>query len=214
MKLKDALLFGLGASAGSLITCLAFFAKHKKRKKIKNDYKELIDNHDELIDKYKELLDLCKEMFNELYTDNIKTGIEEDEQEESKQPKNSDIRTINTYKVDYTRYSHINTDENDIKTESTKKYNEEIDPMKAIYIIDIDDIGMDDEDYEVVTLKYYQEDGATDSVVLLDEDGEHFDDFENYIGTDWVYEFKRTEEDVVYVRNDILKCDYEILLTL
>lgn len=199
--LKDVLLLGLGASIGGLITCSIFYKKHKK---IEKDYKELID----------EFKDLTERFTN--YTETMENIAKNDEKEEE----TDDLSKVASFidnaiqkqsnenrKVDYTRYSHTNKDENKF----VKKEAEKRDYNKDIYIVNSDDECLDNQDYENITLKYYPEDSINDSVFLLDEDDEFFDDFEQYIGRDWIYEFMRTENDVVYVRNDMLKCNYEIL---
>ena len=60
------------------------------------------------------------------------------------------------------------------------------------------------EDYKVVTLMYYQD------KVLADEDGNIIKNFKEVVGPNALNSFG--EEDAVYVRDDNLKIDYEILL--
>ena len=59
--------------------------------------------------------------------------------------------------------------------------------------------------YECVTLIYYS-DG-----VLVDDAEEIIDDVEDIVGPDALNSFGRYEDDAVHVRNNRLKCDYEIL---
>lgn len=63
-------------------------------------------------------------------------------------------------------------------------------------------------DYETVSLTYYA-DG-----VLTDEDDEPIDDADDIIGVDSLNHFGEFEDDSVFVRNDMLKIDYEILKDL
>lgn len=72
------------------------------------------------------------------------------------------------------------------------------------YVISPDIYG-NDGDYDMVTLYYY-----TDGVVA-DEDDEVVDDIDDIIGEDSLKHFGEHEKDSVFVRNDRLKCDYEIL---
>ena len=168
---------------------------YKEHKKIENDYKELIDEFEDLEERFAN------------YTEAM-TNIAKNEEKEKNDEEETELKQSNEInKVDYTRYSHANKDENKFVKKEAKKR----DYNKDIYIVNSDDECLDNPDYENITLKYYPEDSINDSVFLLDEDDEFFDDFEQYIGRDWIYEFMRTENDVVYVRNDILKCDYEIL---
>lgn len=78
-------------------------------------------------------------------------------------------------------------------------------PVERPYVISPEDFGELDE-YEKVSLTYYA-DG-----VLTDEDDEVIDDVEDIIGEDSLTHFGEYEDDSVFVRNDILKTDYEILL--
>ena len=50
------------------------------------------------------------------------------------------------------------------------------------------------------------------SHILTDEDDEIVEDIEDKIGFDALSHFGEYEEDSVFVRNDRIKCDYEILL--
>lgn len=82
------------------------------------------------------------------------------------------------------------------------------------YIISPDEFGLF-EDYETITLTYYEEDG-----VLADENDELVEDVIETIGKNVLYRLEDYDEgslysnsnpDAVYVRNDRLKSDYEIL---
>lgn len=56
-------------------------------------------------------------------------------------------------------------------------------------------------DYMEISLTYY-EDG-----IVADDDDEIIDDVEAVLGTDFMNEF---EDDIVLIRNDARKCDYEV----
>ena len=62
------------------------------------------------------------------------------------------------------------------------------------------------DDYKIISLTYYADH------VLVDDDDDVIDDIEKYIGLDSLNHFGEHADDAVYVRNDRLKCDYEILL--
>lgn len=72
---------------------------------------------------------------------------------------------------------------------------------KEPYVIHPDDFGM--LDYDTITLTLY-----SDGVVADDND---FVVDGDILGDDWENHFGEFEPDAVYVRNDILKADYEIL---
>lgn len=75
------------------------------------------------------------------------------------------------------------------------------------YIISPEEFG-EDSDYETISLTYYA-DG-----VLTDEMNELVEDIDNVVGKDSLTHFGDYEEDSVFVRNERLKHDYEILLDL
>ena len=74
------------------------------------------------------------------------------------------------------------------------------------YIIPPEEFG-DFEEYERITLKFNQ-----NSMLLTDDCGDLVDDPADIVGKDFFYHFGEYEDDSVYVRNDRMKCDYEILL--
>lgn len=77
----------------------------------------------------------------------------------------------------------------------------------APYVIPPEEF-MNNEDYENISLTYYS-DG-----VLADENDDVVEDVENVVGRESLNHFGEYEDDSVFVRNDILKCDYEILYDL
>lgn len=81
---------------------------------------------------------------------------------------------------------------------------EEVTFMAVPHVIAPDEFGNDDE-YETVSLTYYA-DG-----VLTDEDDIPIEDVDDLVGEDSLTHFGEYEDDSVHVRNDRLKCDYEIL---
>ena len=73
------------------------------------------------------------------------------------------------------------------------------------YVISPDEFG-EFEEYERITLTYYADQ------LLADEDDELVEDIDKTVGFESFNHFGEYEEDVVFVRNDRLCCDYEILL--
>lgn len=82
---------------------------------------------------------------------------------------------------------------------------EEDDDMEKPYVISPEEFG-DYEDYERISLTYYTDE------VLTDENDEIVDNIDEVVGSDSLNHFGEYEDDSVFVRNDRLKCDYEILL--
>jgi hypothetical protein len=77
--------------------------------------------------------------------------------------------------------------------------------VNAPYVITPEEF-TDDPNYAVVSLTYYA-DG-----VLADDWDAVVEDVENLVGKDSLTHFGEYEDDAVHVRNERLKCDYEILM--
>lgn len=82
---------------------------------------------------------------------------------------------------------------------------EEDDSMDRPYVIPPEEFGQI-ESYETISLTYYAD------MVLADDNDELVEDVDNIVGLDSLGHFGEYEDDSVFVRNDRLKCDYEILL--
>lgn len=95
----------------------------------------------------------------------------------------------------YTNYSDI----------SKKEVEEEPMVVDKPYVIAPEEFGEIDE-YDTISLTYYADQ------ILADDNDELVDDIEDIVGFDSLNSFGEYEDDSVFVRNDRLKCDYEILL--
>lgn len=83
---------------------------------------------------------------------------------------------------------------------------EERTPMKEKpYVISPEEFG-EFEEYEKISLSYYADQ------VLADENDELIEDVDDVVGIESLTHFGEYEDDSVFVRNDRLKCDYEILM--
>ena len=98
----------------------------------------------------------------------------------------------------YTNYS----DMADEKPEEVKEAPMTVDKP---YVIAPEEFG-DLDDYEIISLTYYADQ------ILADDNDVIVDDVEDVVGFDSLNSFGEYEYDSVFVRNDRLKCDYEILL--
>jgi hypothetical protein len=87
--------------------------------------------------------------------------------------------------------------------EKSTKEEEDLDP----YVISPLRFG-EMEEYEAVTVKYYQEDR-----ILTDDNDELIEKPEIVIPPEGLDDYLK-DNDVIYVRNDILKIDYEIIVVL
>ena len=95
---------------------------------------------------------------------------------------------------DYEEYANILSEE-----QYVKKGGSDMKPK----IIPPEDFG-ENEDYETISLIYYEDE------VLTDDMDEPIDDIENTVGLGYDTHFGEYEDDTVYVVNDRLKCYYEI----
>lgn len=107
----------------------------------------------------------------------------------------------------YTHYSgKFNSDEGDEEEEEEPPVPNRItsDSTEKPYVIPPDQFDEFD-DYTVISLMYYA-DGQ-----LADDDDELVEDVDDVVGVESLGHFGEYDDDVVYVRNDRLKVDYEIL---
>lgn len=108
----------------------------------------------------------------------------------------SSLNLFSESKIDKTDYGAITT---------ALGYSGEVidEPEKADkpYVISQNEYG-EFGDYMEISLTYY-EDG-----ILADDDDEIIEDVAAVLGTDFMHEF---EDDVVLIRNDARKCDYEVV---
>lgn len=89
------------------------------------------------------------------------------------------------------------------RNERNDEATEEVDIMDEPYVIKPEIFG--EEDYEEVSLTYYA-DG-----VLTDEQDNPIEDEDGLVGEDYADHFGEYEDDSVFIRNDRLKIDFEIL---
>lgn len=107
--------------------------------------------------------------------------------------------------VDFKKYASI------IQKEGYTDYSRSVEEKKGEafvekpYVISPEEFG-EFEEYEKISLTYYADE------VLADENDEEVDDVDEIVGEESLNHFGEYEDDSVFVRNDRLKCDYEILL--
>lgn len=107
--------------------------------------------------------------------------------------------------VDFKNYASI------IQKERYTDYSRSVEEKKGEafvekpYVISPEEFG-EFEEYEKISLTYYADE------VLADENDEEVDDVDEIVGEESLNHFGEYEDDSVFVRNDRLKCDYEILL--
>lgn len=91
--------------------------------------------------------------------------------------------------------------------DATEPVRKEVEGVNRPYVISPDDFDTID-GYETQSLDYY-EDG-----VLADNMGNIVEDVDAMVGRDSLSHFGEYEDDAVHVRNDALRCDFEILRDL
>lgn len=119
---------------------------------------------------------------------------------------NEDILTAEPTPEEVETYGEI-IHKQGYSTTPTNSIGKEVKGVSRPYVISPAEFDTED-DYEVYTLTYYA-DG-----VLTDEQDNPVDDVESMVGRDSLSHFGEYEEDAVHVRNDAMKCDFEILRDL
>jgi hypothetical protein len=152
--------------------------------------------------KYKQIaqdeIDSVKEVFSKReaeFTENAEARIKADN---AKEKPNVVEYTAWLHKQGYTNYS-------DMVDEKPEEVKEESMSVDKPYVIAPEEFGELD-DYETISLTYYADQ------ILADDNDVIVDDVEDVVGFDSLNRFGEYEDDSVFVRNDRLKCDYEILL--
>lgn len=180
--MKNVLLFAAGAVIGSVATY--FLVKDKFEKQAQED------------------IDSVKEVFN-------RRMKEQTNNQEVKEEVKEEVTQYEELASRYSIFSNRSDEEADsMLEEKYENRNIEVDSPDMIidepYIIAPEEFGALD-GYDLISLDYYS-DG-----VLTDDCEEIIENEEEIVGKDFAEHFGEYEEDAVYVRNDRLKADYEIL---
>ena len=130
--------------------------------------------------------------------DALKEEPDEAEVKEARDEHQEDKPNIREYaslikKENYTNYSDTTADK--------KK---EVDDVEKPYVITPEEFG--ELDYSTISLTYYS-DG-----VLTYESDELVEDVDDIVGADFAEHFGEYEDDSVFIRNDRMKTDFEILV--
>lgn len=199
-KLIGVLAFTAGASIGVVATWKLLEKKHEEAMQ-------------EEIDSIKKEL---KEYFSKKYSNKSEEVII-NKNDEPKESVTEEIRKIYNNVISdkgYTNYSDFansdsdeenNSDEED-DSEEKPVYSERDTDMDEPYVISPEEFG--ELDYEKISLTYYADD------VLADEFDGLVENVDSIVGLESLNTFGEYEDDSVFVRNDKLRCDYEILKDL
>lgn len=132
------------------------------------------------------------------------TNTTRDEEQEENQHK-ADIAKLKPDLVDYAaklqEEGYVNYTEHSKKNTEEKKEEPMLDTP---YVISPDEFGTSD-NYTQISLVYYDGDE-----VLADEEDDVVEDIAGTVGEDFAEHFGEYEDDSVFIRNDRLRCDYEI----
>ena len=148
-----------------------------------------------------EEIDSMKEFFEEKKKeDELERKSEDQDPDGNETPKEERKEMIIVSKEiankhDYTAHS---------STEKKEEEEEDMNDVNEPYVIPPEEYG-EYMDYEQIELTYFQ-DG-----VLTDENYIPIDDIEGTVGIGFEDHFGEYEDDSVYVRNDVRRCEYEIL---
>ena len=156
--------------------------------------------------KYEQIAQEEIDSVKEVFSRNAEEDTEEDTDEEPDEPRRSVTEkpslaecAARVKDLGYVNYSNYK--------EEKKEVTESMADVDRPYVISPDEFGEFD-DYEQISLTLYA-DG-----VLTDDYDEPLEDVEGTVGEDSLTHFGEYEDDSVFVRNDRLKADYEILKDL
>ena len=104
----------------------------------------------------------------------------------------------------YVDYSSVSKENKDNATKEENNEEEEEEQVSRPYVISPDEFG-EVQGYDAISLTYFA-DG-----VLTDDGNEPVEDVDDVVGSDFADHFGEYEDDSVFIRNDRLEADYEIL---
>lgn len=149
-------------------------------------------------EKLHEEVESVKEVYG--YHSNVKDVVEAREAADKAKEKPSITEYASKIgKLDYTAYS----EKPETITADVKEDTEEVEDKP--YVISPDEFGEIPE-YTQISLSYFAD------LIVADDDYVIIEDVEDVIGFDSLNHIGEYEDDSVHVRNDRLKCDYEILV--
>lgn len=153
-----------------------------------------------LRDKYEQIaqdeIDSVKEVFAKKESCDNEEPVLAEESEHNEKPSIIEYAA----KLQENGYSNYSDSEN-----KAIVHKEENDSVQEPYVISPEEFG-EFEEYDKVSLTYYADH------VLADDNDDAIEDVDDVVGTESLSHFGEYEDDSVFVRNDRLKCDYEILL--
>lgn len=141
----------------------------------------------------------------EVYSDYLK-GNSSEEKTESDEEDEEDRREYEKI-VNKSGYNNEDNEDEDDDDDEDEDEEEDVDVYIVPYVIVPEEF--DENGYETATLFYY-----ADGVLAYGDTNERVDDVEELVCADFAEHFGEYEQDSVFVRNDNLKMDFEILKDL
>lgn len=156
-------------------------------------------------DKYKKIADEEITSVKEMYKKHSEANDDISEEESVEEKPTNSRSPLGTRKEGYAEYENLVANYYTVSSEVTNDISKEVENrMNEPYIIKPEEFGTIE--YDTVSLTYYAD------KVLVDEDNNLIQDIDYLVGEDNLNHFGEYEEDSVFVRNDYLKTDFEILL--
>ena len=196
--LNKVIIFAAGALIGSLVAWKLTKTKYEKI---------MIEEEQSLREYYNKKVKVIEDTATDLHDsyqrreDELRKNLEEknDKEQETAQ----DTNEVDN-KVFFDRYTEILKGYTSSPEEQRLNENTNENTNDKPYVVSPGEFG-DADDYDIITLNYYA-DG-----VVADDWNDPIEDIGATIGEDFASHYGEYEEDVVYVRNDRLKVEYEIL---
>lgn len=181
-KVLGVAIFSVGAAIGAV--AIWKYAEHKNEQKIQDEIKTFKDGYSK------------------------RPVARSIEKEETVNPNSDKLK--NATKIinlqGYTNYSDVQKVEPDEDPDDEPSmYSEKESDEEYPFVITPDEFG-DVDEYDKISLTYYAGDE-----MLADEKDELVESIDSVVGLESLDHFGEYEDDSVFVRNDRLKCDYEIL---
>lgn len=190
--LNKVIIFAIGAAIGSLVAWKLTKTKYEKI---------MIEEEQSLREYYNKKTKVYEDSANTLhdyYNDRLKE-IDEKEKKMEEDKKTEESKIVNDLRE---RYAEVLKDHKYSIDEPCYEGGQD-----RPYVVTPEEFGNADE-YDIISLNYYA-DG-----IVSDDWGDKIEDLEATIGEDFASHYGEYEEDAVYIRNDRLKAEYEVLKSL
>lgn len=189
--LNKVIIFAVGVAIGSAVAWK--LTKSKYEKIMIEEEKSMREYYNNKVKTYEDAANTLHDFYHE------KEKREETKKESETKPESEESKVLKDLKD---RYSEILKDHKYTIDEPCYDGGED-----RPYVIPPEEFGNADE-YDIISLNYYA-DG-----VLADDWNDPIEDLEATVGEDFASHYGEYEDDCVYVRNNRLKVEYEILKSL